>query len=84
MSFLEGCEIAGWEVVFVDPAGAGEAVWSHAGGAPEAVCGWGESELEEGVAGVDVDGHPLARPGLAPAKETVGSHRGGVGAADLQ
>lgn len=84
MSFLEGGEVAGPEVVFGDPAGSGVAAWSHAGGAPEAVCGWGEAEFEEGVPGVDVDGHPLAWSGLAPAKEAVGSHRWGVGAADLE
>lgn len=84
MAFLEGGEVAGAEVFFGDPAGSGPAPGAHPGGAPESVCGWGEAELQEGVARVDVNGDPLTRAALAPFEEAEGGHGRGLGAADLE
>lgn len=84
MSFLEGGEVAGWEVILGDPAGSSEAGWAHSRGAPETMRGWREAKLEEGVAGVDVDGDPFAGSGLAPFEEAHRGHGRGMCAADLQ
>lgn len=84
MSLFKCGEVAGTEVVLGDPAGSCKSGWAHAGGSPEAVCGRGESELEEGVSGINVDGHPFAGSGLTPLEEAECSHRGSAGAPDLE